>query len=244
MTGGNRKKRKAKRVRFQALDELSSNELCDEDDDDNICRCICGDNDFTAKRPWIQCTDCEAWQHNDCMDVSVFDDELGDHYWCEECAPERHVELLAAVERGERPWKVRIAHRLNLKQQFESRIEVVLEQLDWLWQLYAPQPKAVAGNDSAVPPNQMAPKSYVDAVQVGLKTLFEDLPMQSLGDLAQHLTPVDGKHRVMRLLRKKVAMEYDESDIHSLGILSELFGWSEKGTFHDGEITTKGAVSE
>jgi hypothetical protein len=86
MAKGNQKKKKAKKARFQTP-ELSDNELYEEDDDDNICRCICGDNDFTAKRPWIQCTDCDAWQHNECMHVSVFDDELEDHYWCEKCAP-------------------------------------------------------------------------------------------------------------------------------------------------------------
>lgn len=103
MAKGSRKKRKAKQVRFQTPEEDPGNAFYEEDDEDSICRCICGDNDFTAKRPWIQCTDCDAWQHNDCMNVSVYEDELDDHYWCEECAPNMHTALLAAVARGETP---------------------------------------------------------------------------------------------------------------------------------------------
>lgn len=165
------------------------------------------------------------------MDVSVFVDQLGDHYWCEECAPERHVELLAAVERGESPWKSRTVQRVNLKQNLESNIKAVLEQLKWLWNIYVTQPKAVAGDDIAVPPYQTAPKSYVDAVQAGLKTLFEDLPMQSLRDLAQELKPADGKHRVMRLLRKKAAKEYDESEVLYLGSCQNSSGGRRKVHF-------------
>jgi hypothetical protein len=48
MAKGNQKKKKAKKARFQTP-ELSDNEFYEEDDEDNICRCICGDNDFTAK---------------------------------------------------------------------------------------------------------------------------------------------------------------------------------------------------
>ena len=72
-TSSRRNKRKSKRVRFQDQSELHD----EYDEDDEICRCICGDNNLTAKRPWIQCTACEVWQHNECMNVSVFDDELG-----------------------------------------------------------------------------------------------------------------------------------------------------------------------
>jgi hypothetical protein len=49
-----------------------------------------------------------------------------------------------------------------------------------------------------------------------------------------------GKHGVMRVLRKIAAAEYVESDVHLLGILSELFGWVEKGEFYKGQAA--GAV--
>jgi hypothetical protein len=176
MAKGNQKKKKAKKARFQTP-ELSDNEFYEEDDEDNICRCICGDNDFTVKRPWTQCTDCNAWQQNECMNVSVFDDELEDHYWCEQCAPELHMTLLADVARGARPWEARCAQRIATKAQFEQEIRAVLEQVEWLWEMYEPQPSVVAGNDAVVPPKRPAPSHYISAVQAGLEVLLEDLPM-------------------------------------------------------------------
>lgn len=232
-----RKTRKSKKVRLQTPEPTQDNTFYSDDDEDNICRCICGDNDFTAKRPWIQCTACGVWQHNDCMDVSVFDDELGDHYWCEECDSDSHVELLEAVSRGERPWEGRCEERLETKAHFEQRIKAVLELVEWLWGLYELQPRAVAGNEGVVPPRRVAPAHYVDAVQTAVEALLEDLPMQSLRDLVQNLDSSGGNQRVMTALRKKAAAEYGESDVNVLGILSELFEWVEKGKFYSGEST-------
>jgi hypothetical protein len=77
-------------------------------------------------------------------------------------------------------------------------------------------------------------------VQAGLEVLLEDLPMQSLRDLAQKLDASGGKYGVMRVLRKTAAVEYVESDVPLLGILSELFGWAKKGEFYKGQAA--GAV--
>jgi hypothetical protein len=164
------RKKKTKKARFQTP-ELSDKEFYEEDNEDNICRCICGDNDFTAKRPWIRCTDCDAWQHNECMDVSVFDDELDDHYWWEVCAPELHTALLADTARGERPREARCTHRINIKTQFEQRTTAALNQVEWLWEMYEPQPSVVAGNDAIVPPKRPTPSHYVAAVWKGLEVL-------------------------------------------------------------------------
>jgi hypothetical protein len=110
----------------------------------------------------------------------------------------------------------------------------VLEKVEWLWEMYEPQPSVVAGNDAVVPPKRPAPSHYITAVQAGLEVLLEDLPMQSLRDLVQKLEASSGKHGVMRVLRKTAAAEYVESDVPLLGILSELFGWVEKGEFYKG----------
>jgi hypothetical protein len=60
--------------------------------------------------------------------------------------------------------------------------------------------------------------------------LFEELPMQSLRDIAKGLDLDGGKRSVMKTLRRATAKEFYESDILQLGILAELFGWVEKGT--------------
>lgn len=51
----------------------------------------------------ICCDNCEVWQHNDCMLLP--DDYAPPQYFCEQCKPEEHKELLAAVARGEKPWE-------------------------------------------------------------------------------------------------------------------------------------------
>ena len=59
----------------------------------------------------ICCENCEAWQHNECMEVSENDDELPEKYYCEQCRPKNHKELLAKVARGEKPWEERAKER-------------------------------------------------------------------------------------------------------------------------------------
>jgi hypothetical protein len=41
------------------------------------------------------------------MGVSEVAEEIGDHYFCEQCKPQDHVELLAQIARGEKPWEAR-----------------------------------------------------------------------------------------------------------------------------------------
>jgi len=83
-----------------------------DDDDDAIIRCICGCiKDEDDGRVMICCDMCEAWQHNECMEISEDSDELPDQYFCEQCKPEDHTELLAKVARGEKPWEERAEQR-------------------------------------------------------------------------------------------------------------------------------------
>lgn len=59
----------------------------------------------------IICDNCEAWQHNECMEVSENAEDLPDQYFCERCKPEDHKDLLAKVARGEKPWEERAKQR-------------------------------------------------------------------------------------------------------------------------------------
>jgi hypothetical protein len=71
-------------------------------------RCICGATDQEADQgdePWIACDVCGAWQHNICMGLSQFVEDLPKKYFCEQCRPDDHKELLAAIARGEKPWE-------------------------------------------------------------------------------------------------------------------------------------------
>ncbi|KAF4547676.1 Transcription factor BYE1-like protein [Elsinoe fawcettii] len=86
-----------------------SAEPVEEEASEEVIRCVCGDNtDDEGGRAFIACDACEAWQHNVCMGVSLLEDEQPDHYFCEQCRPEEHKELLDAMARGEKLWEERI----------------------------------------------------------------------------------------------------------------------------------------
>ncbi|KHN95886.1 Spen-like protein [Metarhizium album ARSEF 1941] len=76
---------------------------------DEVIRCVCGatEQDEDSGEAWISCETCYAWQHNVCVGVSSFEDEIPDNYWCEQCRPEDHKELLAGMAKGEKPWEAR-----------------------------------------------------------------------------------------------------------------------------------------
>lgn len=76
----------------------------DEEEEDAIIRCVCGDQRDIRGRQMICCDSCTAWQHNKCLGLPEGDYWEGKDYYCEQCKPEDHVELLAAMARGERPW--------------------------------------------------------------------------------------------------------------------------------------------
>jgi hypothetical protein len=96
---GTKQKGKSKGSKATAKTETN------EDEENVIVRCICGhyEEEEETERTMICCDSCEAWQHNDCMGLP--DDYAPDKYFCEQCKPEDHKELLAAIARGEKPWE-------------------------------------------------------------------------------------------------------------------------------------------
>ncbi|KAL9101881.1 MAG: hypothetical protein Q9163_002902 [Psora crenata] len=95
----------------------------EEEDGDAIIRCICGctTEDEDDDRKMICCEKCEAWQHNECMEVSENDDELPEKYFCEKCRPRDHKTLLAKVARGEKPWEERAREREREEEERKAR---------------------------------------------------------------------------------------------------------------------------
>ena len=93
------------------------------EDADAIIRCICGyeEEDKDDERAMIQCDSCQAWQHNECMEVSEDPDELPENYFCELCRAEDHVELLAKVARREKPWEERARQREREEEERKAR---------------------------------------------------------------------------------------------------------------------------
>lgn len=62
------------------------------------------------------------------MNVSIFDDELGEHYWCERSDPDSHTARLMSVARGDRRWEAGCAQRLEIKAEYERRIRAALSR--------------------------------------------------------------------------------------------------------------------
>nr|POE75524.1 transcription factor bye1 [Quercus suber] len=80
----------------------------EEDDGENDrIRCICGNEDAKDKRAFIGCDACTVWQHNVCMGMPIEEEDVPDHYFCEECRPEEHPETMLALGRGENIWETR-----------------------------------------------------------------------------------------------------------------------------------------
>lgn len=98
--------KKGKKAAAAQTVSQQASEAGDDDDDDTI-RCICGNDDPNDKRAFICCDACSVWQHNICMGMHDDDDEVGEHYFCEQCRPEEHEETVQALERGERIWETR-----------------------------------------------------------------------------------------------------------------------------------------
>jgi hypothetical protein len=45
------------------------------------------------------------------MGITEVEENLPEAYYCEQCRPEDHASLIAAMKRGEKPWEERIAKR-------------------------------------------------------------------------------------------------------------------------------------
>jgi hypothetical protein len=88
-----------------------SSEQPDDESDADIIRCICGATEDEDGWKMVFCEQCSAWQHNLCMGVTEEDDKLPNEYYCEQCRPQDHTDLLAALKRGEKPWQERIVKR-------------------------------------------------------------------------------------------------------------------------------------
>lgn len=75
-----------------------------EEEEDALIRCVCGDQRDIRGREMICCDTCTAWQHNRCLGLPEGDYWEGKDYYCEQCRPQDHQELLAAMAKGEKPW--------------------------------------------------------------------------------------------------------------------------------------------
>ncbi|KAH6570048.1 hypothetical protein BASA60_007975 [Batrachochytrium salamandrivorans] len=82
----------SKRSRTTMSYKLEIPPSSDENSDDEVTRCLCGDT--APKGVMVQCDQCSVWQHCDCMNLAG--KKLPKKYFCEQCRPESHSDILAA----------------------------------------------------------------------------------------------------------------------------------------------------
>lgn len=92
-----------------------------DDEAEEVIRCVCGNTNPNDRRAFVSCDACEVWQHNVCMGVTDDDEELPEHYFCEQCRPEEHLETVQSMERGEKIWENRNRMYQNEKKMSKSR---------------------------------------------------------------------------------------------------------------------------
>ncbi|KAI0301027.1 hypothetical protein B0F90DRAFT_1810241 [Multifurca ochricompacta] len=86
-----------------------------EEEEQGVTRCVCGnagrlltpssrlgDDDESAGEFFVQCETCNVWQHGQCMGIRNEDAVKEDHYYCEQCRPDLHVELLKRLAKRPR----------------------------------------------------------------------------------------------------------------------------------------------
>ncbi|OAL22755.1 hypothetical protein AYO20_11104 [Fonsecaea nubica] len=89
----------------------SKAKAAEQEENEEIIRCVCGtyEEEEDVPRAMICCDNCSAWQHNGCMGLP--EDYQAPQYFCEQCHPEDHEELVAAIARGEKPWEEAVRQR-------------------------------------------------------------------------------------------------------------------------------------
>lgn len=76
---------------------ISTPNILEEEEEQGITRCVCGgtgDDDPDAGEFMVQCETCNVWQHGLCMGFESEDQLHDDNYYCEQCKPELHKEIL------------------------------------------------------------------------------------------------------------------------------------------------------
>lgn len=81
----------------------------EKEEEAEVIRCVCGalESPDGDEDPWIACDNCNVWQHNVCVGITTYDEDIPKNYLCEECDPHFHKELLDGIKHGIKIWEQR-----------------------------------------------------------------------------------------------------------------------------------------
>ncbi|KAF2849564.1 hypothetical protein T440DRAFT_508715 [Plenodomus tracheiphilus IPT5] len=176
--------KKGQAVRAQST---QSAEQEDDEEEDALIRCVCGDQRDIRGRQMICCDTCEAWQHNKCLGLPEGDFWNNKNYYCEICKPEDHVELLAAMSRGEKPWARKKGSKPKPRPS-DVKLETASEKASTPQQSATPSQSAPAPVDAPTPTPAPAPAQSEEVTngQADSKPETKSQPQSPLGEKRRH----------------------------------------------------------
>ncbi|WFD03250.1 Histone deacetylase complex subunit [Malassezia obtusa] len=87
--------RRSRRMHADDVEDVKDEDADEAGGDEGVTRCVCGSADENVGL-MIQCETCKCWQHCACMGMHT-EDDCPDVYYCEQCRPENHIELLRSL---------------------------------------------------------------------------------------------------------------------------------------------------
>ncbi|CBX96221.1 hypothetical protein LEMA_P111400.1 [Plenodomus lingam JN3] len=178
--------KKGQAVRAQST-QSTEHEQEDEEQGDDLIRCVCGDQRDIRGRQMICCDTCEAWQHNKCLGLPEGDFWNNKNYYCERCKPEDHVELLAAMARGEKPWARKKGSKAKARPS-DVKQETMSETASTPQQATTPSQAAPAPAEAQSPTPTPAPVHSEEATngQTDAKSESKSQPQSPAGEKRRH----------------------------------------------------------
>lgn len=130
------------KVSDQEIVNEEEDEEIDEEDEQEITRCVCGNDDLNVdtinenvenlleeeyqikidQGLFIQCDKCSVWQHGYCVGLFTNDD-VPDKYWCELCKPDLHILIHETNDRSRTLYKPANEKRKKLWAETEKHIK-------------------------------------------------------------------------------------------------------------------------
>ncbi|KAE8445088.1 hypothetical protein EG329_013803 [Mollisiaceae sp. DMI_Dod_QoI] len=94
----------------------------EKEEEAEVIRCVCGalESPEGDEDPWIACDNCNVWQHNVCVGITTYDEDIPKNYLCEQCDPDYHKELLDALNHGVKLWEHRRKEYEKMKAEEEK----------------------------------------------------------------------------------------------------------------------------
>ncbi|KAH9876553.1 hypothetical protein J1614_003684 [Plenodomus biglobosus] len=180
------KKGQAVRAQSTQSAEHEDEEEEEEEEEDALIRCVCGDQRDIRGRQMICCDTCEAWQHNKCLGLPEGEFWDNKNYYCERCKPEDHVELLAAMARGEKPWARKKGSKPKSRPS-DVKQETMSEKASTPQQSVTPSRSAPAAVDAATPtPAPVQPDEATNGQADSKQPDTKSQPQSPAGEKRRH----------------------------------------------------------